>query len=166
MQAAGSLISAAGSIYSGQMDSNVANTEAAQLRINAGQAFAAGTNQSALAQRQAAIVQSKATAIAGASGAGAGDSTVSNIKADIGRTGEYNSLEAIYQGKSAQQQMDEQAALTTFAGNQAKIAGYVGAAGDLVGQGGSNSIGAQGISMFDKYAGDMPDWMTGADSIV
>lgn len=50
--------------------------------------------------RKARYAQSRARAVAAASGAGANDPTVENLINDIGDEGEYNKLAALYSGDS------------------------------------------------------------------
>lgn len=161
----GPSLQAAGTIYSGAMDMSVANVEAQQLRINAGQAMAAGTTGAAIAAKRTALVQSSQRAIAGASGAGAADIGVQNVEAETGRTGEYNALESLYHGKSEEQNMQEQAGLTEFAGKQAMLEGVVKGAGDMwnapSGGSGSPTLGEEGVSMLKKYGGQLPSWFGG-----
>src|ERR1700749_4822390 len=98
-------IQAAGTIMGGISENSVAGVEAAQLRQNAGQTIAGSQRQAEIARMNTKLVQSRQTAVAGASGAGAGDVGVQNIEAQTGQRGEYDALTALYNGKSAAQNM-------------------------------------------------------------
>lgn len=149
-----SAIQAAGTIYGGIQESRIAGVEAQQQRQAAIQTLAGSQREAEIARKQTVLVQSRQTAVAGASGAGATDETVQNIEAETGRMGEYNALTALYNGQSAAQNLMLQSKMTAFAGKQNLIGSAIGA----------STIGGQGQTMLDLYGGKLPPWMTGDGS--
>ena len=75
-----------------------ANIEAAHMEQQATLSIAAAQRQMLDERRQARLLQSRALAVAGASGAGAGDKTVVDIIGDIGAEGAYRQSVALYEG--------------------------------------------------------------------
>src|SRR5688572_24149978 len=75
----------------GQRKRAAADYEAAQLEQQAGLSQAAAQRQMLEERRQARLVQSRALAVAGASGAGASDTTVMTRVAAIAAEGAYRS---------------------------------------------------------------------------
>lgn len=121
----GSLLSAFGSLTSGEQQYSAAKYQAAQLQQNAVQAEAAGQRDAANQIRQSELMQSRALAVAGASGAGAVDPTVLRIIAGIAGEGELAAQTAQYNASEAARGMRNQANATMFEGKQAKSASKI-----------------------------------------
>ncbi len=167
--AVGGPIAAAGTILGAFDKYRTAQTEAAQLEQNATQAFAASQRTFLQTQRQVALVQSKVRSIAGASGAGAQDVGVQNLQADIARSGEYDALSALYSGESEARSLKMQAAADRQAGTNALLEGVIGGGADIAAMpsrttSSSDNMAAlttagSGLTLFDRYAGKLPDWL-------
>lgn len=79
--------------------------EARQLEQQSGQAFAIAQRTALEEQRKTRILQSRALALAAASGGGASDPTVVKIMSDIGGEGAYRAQMALYEGKEQQRSL-------------------------------------------------------------
>jgi hypothetical protein len=121
----GSLLSAFGSLQDGRQQYAAAQYQADQLRKNAGQTEAAGQRDAENQTRQSALLQSRALAVAGASGAGAVDPTVLKLIAGIATEGDLAARTAMYNADEQARGMRNQAAATVFEGKQAKKASKV-----------------------------------------
>ncbi len=111
--------------------------QATQYDFQAGQVLASSQRDAMEQQRQAQLVQSRALAVAAASGAGASDPTVVADISNIAGEGEYRALTSLYEGKTKADSMYQQAAaLRTDAGN-VKKAGAIKAVGTLLTGGGT-----------------------------
>ena len=75
--------------------------EAKQLEQQAGQEIASSQRAASEERRRARIIASRSLALAAASGAGASDTTVSNLLADIEGEGAYRASLALYQGEES-----------------------------------------------------------------
>lgn len=175
---AGTVVGAVGTLVSSESsasaakaagkDANrVAKWEAAQLERNAGQERAAAQRQAIEERRQGRLAISRARALAGASGAGVSDPTVTNILADLASQGETNALTAMWEGEESARNMEFQAAGRRYEGATAKAAGKTQAAAirragylDTIGtvlEGGSDFYTKYGDPFFSPKAA------TGAD---
>lgn len=126
----GSLLSASGSVSEGKAalaqakaQKAAADFQAAQLRVNAGQEQAMGQVESLEQSRQARLMQSRALAVAAASGGGASDNTVTKVIGDLAGEGELARLTAIFNGDEAARGLRNQASATEFEGRQILQAG-------------------------------------------
>lgn len=106
MAAAAPYIFAAGTVISANQQRNAgiqsqmnADFEASQMERQAGQELAVSQRQAEQARRESRYAQSRAQAVAAASGAGATDPTVVNLIGGIEKEGEYNALTALYNGQ-------------------------------------------------------------------
>ena len=131
-QTAGTVISALGSMRSGDAaaeagadQQRLAEFQAAQLEQNAKQQIAVGQRQSAEDLRQSRLLQSRAIAVAAASGGGAMDPTVLNIIGGIDAAGHYAAESSIYNAKETARGMKDQAKALRYSGGQAAEAGKV-----------------------------------------
>ena len=79
--------------------------EAAQLEQNAGQQIAAAQRAGMEEERKFDLMQSRALALAAASGGGASDPTVIKIISDLAGEGAYRKSVALYQGEENARQM-------------------------------------------------------------
>lgn len=103
----GTLFSLGGSVLQAVSGSNQAKaTEQAaaanqvQLNNKANADAASGERAQEQQLQKTKMVQSRATALAAASGGGASDPTVLNLVGDIGAQGEYNAAMELYNGQS------------------------------------------------------------------
>lgn len=134
MTAVGTVVSSVGSLAEGEATAaaakaggkdaaRVATWQAAQLRQNAGQERAAAQREAIEERRRARLVMSRARALAGASGAGVSDPTITGILADLGTEGEMNAQTALWEGEEAARGLEAQAAGAEYEGALAKSAG-------------------------------------------
>lgn len=117
---------------------------AAEYEIAGGQAVAVSQLRAADERKRAALLASRAQALAAASGAGATDATVIDIIANIAGEGAYRSELAMYEGKEAQRAARARAAGARYQGDAAVTAGYV------------NGLTGFGKTFFEKYGGGGP----------
>lgn len=156
MAIGGKALGAGGSIFGGIQQKKAAYAEADQLDINADRTddnaglVRAMSQRDAMEQRrQARLLNSRALAVAAASGGGADDPTVVNQMAAIDGEGEYRALSSLYEGETQGRNYEAdadairaQAKATRKAGKNAKIAGFINGAASLLGA---------GSTMADRY---------------
>lgn len=157
MSVFGNVFGAFGDINNGKVQKAEADYEAAQLRINAGQAQAAGQREAISADQQGKLVASRALALAAASGGGASDPTVVHLISGIAAEGAYRQALALYQGDEQARALNMKADATQYSGELAKQAGFRSGVGKFVGAG-TNAIQgiARGQSLLEKYGGGGP----------
>ena len=107
----------------GQRRRIAAEFEAAQLEQQAGQSIAVSQRQALDVRRQARLVQSRALALAAASGGGASDPTVVRIMADIAGEGAYRAQVALYGGLEEARRLRMGAKAKRYGGAMAEEAG-------------------------------------------
>lgn len=100
---AGSTLLSASSIQRG------ASSDARQLRRMAGQERATSQRAGIEERRRAALLESRARAVAAGSGAGVSDPTVVKLMADIEAEGEYRALNRQYEGETAASSLEAEA---------------------------------------------------------
>ena len=134
--------------------------QAAQARQNAGQERAAAQRGAFEERRIARFVESRALARAAASGAGAGDPTVENILGDIGAEGEFRALNELFIGEDRARNLEMQADLKIFEGDQERRAGDIARSASRrlafaqVLSGGARAFGrASDAGLFDRNPG-------------
>lgn len=158
LAAAGSVLSAVGSIQQGKAMERAAKFEADQLDQNAKQARAASQRDAMEQRRRAEFAQSRALAVAAASGAGALDPTVVDLIGDLGAEGDLNARTALYAGEERGKGMEAQASARRYEGSQARRAANMKAfstilssAGSMAGSfGGNTSFVGSGHSDLDS----------------
>lgn len=128
----GTILSAGSQIQAGNEAQIAGNFEASQLNQKANDTVATSQRAAAEQRRQSAILQSRAQAVAAASGAGASDPGVVNIVGDIAKEGEYRALTALYNGNDEARSLRIQAGLTKMQGQQAKQASRVEAVSTIL----------------------------------
>lgn len=131
-----------------------AQYEAAQLRSQGGQVFAASQRGAREANRQARLVQSRALAVAAASGGGVSDPTVVNMLSRTAGEGAYRAAVALYEGEERARTLRMQAAARDYEGQLAIEAGEDQAA--AYGTQALGSLFKGAVSMYDKYGGSGP----------
>jgi hypothetical protein len=147
MLAASTVLTVAGGVQQGmaasaqgksqqQMYNQMALQQEAQGRAQAERADYVASQQESIAgserassqriamekQREKRLVQSRAQAVAAASGGGALDPGVLDIMGGIEDQGNYNALVALYEGESSARNYESQANLTRWEGRQAQQA--------------------------------------------
>lgn len=140
----GTLLSASGQSQAGREEQKRLGFEASQLEQGAGQDRAASQRRAIEERRQARLVQSRAQAVAAASGAGALDADVVRNIADIEGEGEYRALTALYEGEDSAVGKETQAKMNRYQGRAARRAGNIAAMSTIL-QGAS--------SMNSRYGG-------------
>ena len=140
MQIAGAITGGNAAASAGRAQQAAAEYAAKQLDVNAGQSQAASQQAAIEEARRSALLQSRALAVAGASGAGALDPTVLKIIGGIAAEGELASETQIYQGNERARAQRDQAAATRYEGQQRAIAGeaarraaYLSSVGTIIG---------------------------------
>jgi hypothetical protein len=145
LTAAGTVMSAGGQIRQGRQAQAAADYEAAQLEQNAGQQIASSQRAALSDEQQARLAQSRALAVAAASGGGASDPTIVGILSRLNGEGTYRSMVDLYQGQERARQLNDQAAATRYQGEVAASNAKWAAASTLV---------SGSSSMYSKYAAD------------
>lgn len=107
----------------GKAERALADYQAAQLDQNAGQEVAAGQRASAEALHQSKLLQSRALAVAAASGGGALDPNVLKIIGGIAGEGALSAEMQQYNAAESARSMRNQAKATRYSGYQAELAG-------------------------------------------
>jgi len=100
-----------------------AEFQALQLEINAKQQQAAGQRNAQEEFRKAELLQSRALAVAGASGGGASDPDILQITSRLAQEGQYAADTHIYNGNEAARAMRIGAAVSRYEGQQARKIG-------------------------------------------
>lgn len=147
MMAVGTLFSASSQLQGGDADRRMANYEAAQLRSHASDSVAASQRVALEERRKARLLNSRAQAIAAASGGGASDPTVTKIMGDIEAQGEYNALTALYNGESQANYLRNEARGRQMAGKAAQAASRMNA---------FSTVLSGAASLYDKYGDGGP----------
>lgn len=124
---------------------------AAQQRQQAGQERAAAQRRSSEARRQGDLAQSRATAVAAASGGGALDPSVIDTIGDLQTNSEYDALNALYEGEDRARSLEMGADIKQYEGRQAKKAGNIAATSTMF-----SGIGQTAGSFYDRYGGTGP----------
>ena len=126
------ILQAGGGLYAGQKDKSAAYREADQLQAKAnirrGETQRAATEE----RRQGKIAQSRALAVAAASGGGVADPTVTNLMGDIETESEYRALSRMYEGETESQALERAATARKKEGRAARTAGVMRAATSLL----------------------------------
>lgn len=131
-------------VQQGKAQQDLLNQQAEQREEDAKAAQAEAQRESLIERRKAKNLMSRARAVAGASGAGSSDPTVTNILTNIETQGEVNALNALYSGNATARGLRSGAAMARNEGSAARTASYMDAA----------SIGLGGAtSWYEKYGG-------------
>lgn len=153
----GTGLSAAAQRAQGRQARMAADNEALQLDQSAGQAQAASQRGAEEERRRAQYAMSRAQAVAGASGAGATDPTVTSIIARIAGEGEYRALTDIYQGEDAARKLRYRGEMARWGGRNAERSGNLNSIATVL-RGSS--------SFFSKYGDGGPPGMSGGSGPV
>lgn len=142
----GTGVQAESQYQSGRINAANAQLQSVQDARDANEAQVAAQVQAGNERRRAKLLRSRALAVAGASGAGVGDPTVTNILSGIDTAGEMNALTALYEGDTTAKALRSGAASKLRMSNAYSSVGNLRAAGTL----------AEGAySFFDKYGSDL-----------
>lgn len=141
--AASGVMSAAGTIMSGNAARGAANYSAAQSEQQAGQEVAVSQRKAIEARRQAGLANSRVTAVAAGSGASATDPTVLDIMGDNAGVGEFNALSALYSGEETARGLRMRGVADRYEGATTRQASLVKAGGTVL---------SAGSSLYDKYS--------------
>jgi hypothetical protein len=126
------LLSAGGTLMQGQAADSSAASEAAQLNQQAGQERAVSQLDAITQRRSARYAQSRAQAVAAASGAGASDPTVVDVISGIAGEGEFQALTSLYTGEDRARGMEFSGKVRRREGKAAQAASYLKASGTLL----------------------------------
>lgn len=135
-------LSVVGQISQANQAKKSADFEAAQLQEQASEATAASSRRAASDIRMGGLAQSRAQAVAAASGGSATDPTAVNIEQNISGQSEYNALTDLWSGSAEAAGLKTRANAVTASGENAQQAGYFGAF--------TTALSGAG-SMFAKY---------------
>jgi hypothetical protein len=149
----GSMKAAQAAKEEGRRKRAAANFEADQLDQQAGQQQAASQRVAADQNRLATYAESRAQAVAAASGAGG--KTVSDVVSHIAQEGAYRSSLALYEGNAEARQMHLRAAANRFSGETVYKAGNAAATAHILN-------GAS--SLYAKYGNRIPSGSGSDDS--
>ena len=145
-------------IMAGIQADKAAGYRATQLRQNADAAQAVGTRQAYDVGRQTDMVQSRALAVAAASGGGASDPGVVTLMANTAAEGAYRKALALYNGQDKARSLEMEADSVAYEGKVAKRNALIGGALQMVG-GGSSLLAsrARGNSLYQRFSGGGPN---------
>lgn len=142
--AASTFIGVASTVQQGRNQQKLLNYQAEQRDADAKAAQAESQREAINERKKAQNLMSRARAVAGASGAGSSDPTVTNILTDIETQGEVNALNALYSGNVTASGLRSGAASARAEGQAYRSASYLDAA----------STGLDGAtSWYSKYGG-------------
>ena len=151
MSASGSLAAGRAARTAGAQQQAASEFESAQLEQQAGQAIAASQRVAADRAREGRLVQSRALAVAAASGGSASDPTVMRIIANINGEATYRQALALYQGDDKARQLLMGADAKRFEGAVAAQSGKAKQSAYRMAAAGSALAGAG--SLYTKYGG-------------
>lgn len=136
----------------GKAQQQAADYQAKSMEVKAGQERAVSQRQAINERRKLELAQSRAQAVAAASGAGAADPTVVSLSGQLEREGELNALTALYHGEQAASGLEEGAGLKRYEGNATAIGAEASADAARVSSYGSLFKGLSDAgSMYMKY---------------
>jgi len=142
LAAAGTAVGVAGQVSASQDAAENARLAALQAEQDANNSAAAGQRQAIDERRQAARLQSRALAVAAASGASATDPTVVTDLGQLKGEGEYRALSRLYSGDAEAENLRQQASAIRSTGKARRTAGLIGAA---------SSVLSGATSIYDRY---------------
>lgn len=139
------IIAAGGTLIQGDAAHRAGQSEQMQLEQQAGQDRALSQLEANNRRRSSRYAQSRALALAAASGAGASDPTVVNIISGLEGEGEYGALAAMYEGETSARGLQYGGKARRNDGRAARNASYLKAGSTLL---------AGGSAWADKYGGN------------
>jgi hypothetical protein len=154
---AGQVIAGANHLMFGIQAQQAAEFQAQQLRQNANSAMASASRQAWTTQQQVGYVQSRALAVAGASGAGASDPGVVSVMAHTAAIGAYQAASQLYTGADRARNLNLEAAAKDYQGKESfENSALVSAAQDFSGATNLLQSRARGASLYQRFAGGGP----------
>lgn len=123
--AAGANAAADAAIVAGTRNRAAAEFKAKQLRDSSGQVFAGAQRTAMNEERKSTLLQSRALALAAASGGGASDPGVVKLISSIAGEGSYRKATALYEGEDRARLLRMQAAASDYEGQVAEEAGQL-----------------------------------------
>jgi hypothetical protein len=126
-----------GSILGGFAKAKSLKGEAQQYEQNAGLERATSQREAMEERRQARLLNSRALAVAAASGGGVDDPTVVNLMANIEGEGEYRALTALFNGEASARGLENQARAKRVSARNAKIGGVIEGVSSMLSAGSS-----------------------------
>lgn len=147
LTAVSTVLSVVGQIQAGNAAKQSADFKAAQYQEQATEAKAAASRKAADQIRMGGLLQSRAQAVAAASGGTATDPTAVTLEENISGQSEYNALTSLWSGDAEAAGLTNSANAETYSGEQAQKAGIIG---------GITTGLAGGASMYAKYGEPSP----------
>lgn len=138
------ILGAGGTLMQGDAANRDAKSQAMQLQQQAGQDRAVAQLEAGNRRRSARYAQSRALALAAASGAGASDPSVVNIISGLEGEGEFGALAAMYEGETSARGLEYAGKTQRSEGKAARNASYLKAGTTLL---------SGGSAWADKYGG-------------
>lgn len=129
----GQSVSAGETFSYGLQFADAQSFQAAQLRQGADNAMAVGTHRAEDVGRQEALVQSRALAVAAASGGGASDPGVVALIARNAQEGAYRKAVALYEGEDRSRALKLAADVKDYEGKSGRVSSAINAAGQVYG---------------------------------
>jgi hypothetical protein len=114
-------------------EKRAAYAQAAAMRKKAGAKRAEGQHSAEEEQRQADLIESRAVAVAAASGGGVDNPTVTRLRAEIDAEGDYRALIRRYSADYEAQQLEEGATEAEVSGRRRSTIRKIGAGATLFG---------------------------------
>lgn len=139
-------------IQAGKSASHRADVIAHQKELDANAAQVEAQQRAAGERKKSRYLRSRALAVAGASGGGVSDPTISNILTGIDVEGEMNALNAMWSGDTTASGLRTSARMTRSEGRSAKRAGYTSAFTTALS--GGMDFAEDNPTFFKKYGGD------------
>lgn len=136
----------------GKAQESQAQLSALEDRKEANAVQAIAQREAIQERKKARYLRSRALAVAGASGAGAGDKQVSDILSDIDTEGEMNAMNILYSGNERARVLRSSAAAKRSEGRGYRSAAYGRSAATLF-QGAADFAGSN-PTFFQKYGGE------------
>lgn len=131
--AASAALGAAGTIAQGVSAKNAADYQADQQEAAGKEAFAASQREAIQKRKEAEIANSRAQAVAAASGAGASDPTIIKLMTDTAGQGELNAQGSLFQGEQQKRGLFDAAKGSRMSGNASLFGSFLGAGGEALG---------------------------------
>lgn len=150
----GQFMSAFSHLQFGVMARRAADAEAAQLRINAGQAQAASQLAAQDVEQRTKQLASRALAVAAASGGGASDPNVVNAISSIAGEGAYRKAVALYQGEERARELEGAADAAQYRGRATQFGEGLTAVGGAIGATASGLRGGARTNTLKAYERD------------
>ena len=140
---ASAVIGVGSTLMAGKQQNDLAKFEALQMDQAADAERAVSQRQAQEERKRSKYLQSRATSLAAASGAGASDPTIENIVAGLDSEGEYRALTALYNGEQQAQGLELGSKVRRIEGKNARQSGRYRA---------GNTLMSSGSSLYDRYA--------------